>query len=118
MCFGSFNFLFFDSYIHLCYLQDAETNPQFADLFQFEWFHNNKRMANDSGIFTDFSFLILFIESIRCLDRMNILPITHTLEISNAQQQDSGNYTCIVRNNQESITSQTAFLDVLEGFTL
>lgn len=89
---------------------DSETTSQFSNIFQFEWLHNGKQIINGSG--SVFKGRILK----RCpVDRINILPITHTLEISNAQKEDTGNYTCIVRNGATSLTSQTAFLDVLEG---
>ncbi|KAI6215854.1 hypothetical protein M3Y94_00434000 [Aphelenchoides besseyi] len=83
----------------------VETNTRLFNLtesaFTVEWYHN-------SHLITDGS------------EGLNILPVSHTLEILNAQKSHSGLYQCkcVARKGAqiESIASQTATLDVLEGF--
>lgn len=44
-----------------------------------------------------------------------IVPISHSLHLSNVQKTHSGNYKCVVKLGDHSVTSQTAVLVVIQG---
>uniref|UniRef100_A0A1I7ZQQ0 Down syndrome cell adhesion molecule-like protein Dscam2 n=1 Tax=Steinernema glaseri TaxID=37863 RepID=A0A1I7ZQQ0_9BILA len=59
-----------------------------------EWFHNDRPLKMHEGI--------------------SILPVSSTLEISDAQFQHKGSYHCVARNGDSSKKSQVATLEVAE----